>query len=493
MGIVACALWLASGCAAGAAADGEWPTVAHDFQRTSYAAACPAPPYRVRWVWTNGAPLPAEKVKGLRNRVPDDLLPDFLSARFHSLAQPMVRGGVAYIGSVEGEVFAIGVKTGETKWRTKAGGPILHCVTVGEQAVFAATMRGVDAAGLDGKPLWRFEDPRLDSFWACPALDGGLVLAGDTGGTFYALDAASGKPRWTFQAGGPIYQTPAVHGGAVYFGAEDMHVYSLEAATGRLRWKSERLHGVSFGHYWPVVAAKAGKLLVRTSPFVKTAGCEAVNKAPFDHQKAQEALRAYFEKNPNQRDLFTLNLADGKETVQVITGHFGSQGDLAPVPIVRDDGSVLAWYYSKEGSFQRPKQWGGYDVPVDFGAIDFQTGWLKSLGPPGTTRPPAITRNDDFHHNTLGGNWLFGLQDGLGFGCVPLDGKGARLDWMCDSPAFMQDLCFGSNVKAKHGKVGFLGRNEGGAVCATLLPDTVLVNPACGPYIIAFESQGGAK
>jgi alcohol dehydrogenase (cytochrome c) len=37
---------------------------------------------------------------------------------------------------------------------------------------------------------------------------GGLVFGGTNEGNFFALDAASGKPLWEFQAGGPVYAAP---------------------------------------------------------------------------------------------------------------------------------------------------------------------------------------------------------------------------------------------------------------------------------------------
>ena len=37
---------------------------------------------------------------------------------------------------------------------------------------------------------------------------GGLVFSGTNEGNLFALDAASGKPLWDFQAGAPVYAGP---------------------------------------------------------------------------------------------------------------------------------------------------------------------------------------------------------------------------------------------------------------------------------------------
>ena len=57
----------------------------------------------------------------------------------------------------------------------------------------------------------------------------GIVYIGSDNGTVYALDAATGHPRWTYpDAGGP--SPPVVAGGTVYAGS-DGHVYALQAAS----------------------------------------------------------------------------------------------------------------------------------------------------------------------------------------------------------------------------------------------------------------------
>ncbi len=152
---MACAAALIAAAAAGRA---DWPTVQHDMRRTGYTSTCPAPPYRYRWVWAGGDRLDEEKFEAWRkrtrdrtNQLPLELFPDFSPARFMNFAQPMAVGGVAYIGSVEGELFAIDVKTGRTRWRRRASGAILHSVTVAGGAVFAGTLRGVDAFGTEGR------------------------------------------------------------------------------------------------------------------------------------------------------------------------------------------------------------------------------------------------------------------------------------------------------------------------------------------------------
>jgi outer membrane protein assembly factor BamB len=76
-----------------------------------------------------------------------------------------------------------------------------------------------------------------------------LYFASSSQDKIYALDAASGKVRWTFVAGGPIHFSPVVsrassprfEGGTpstrVYAGSDDGCVYCLSAGDGSLIWK----------------------------------------------------------------------------------------------------------------------------------------------------------------------------------------------------------------------------------------------------------------
>ena len=61
-------------------------------------------------------------------------------------------------------------------------------------------------------------------------------IAESDNGVFYALDAKSGKPRWQFEAGGPIQASPAIKGGLVLFGANDHNLYALNRHNGKKLW-----------------------------------------------------------------------------------------------------------------------------------------------------------------------------------------------------------------------------------------------------------------
>ncbi|OEJ36542.1 PQQ-binding-like beta-propeller repeat protein [Streptomyces agglomeratus] len=61
----------------------------------------------------------------------------------------------------------------------------------------------------------------------------GTVYIGSNDMKVYALDAATGTPRWTHTTGGAVCSSPAVVDGIVYIGSYDKKVYALDAATGQ--------------------------------------------------------------------------------------------------------------------------------------------------------------------------------------------------------------------------------------------------------------------
>lgn len=66
---------------------------------------------------------------------------------------------------------------------------------------------------------------------------GDSVYVGSTDECLRALDAATGKTRWTFRAAGPFRAAPAYWNGRVFAGCDDGWLYALNASDGSLCWK----------------------------------------------------------------------------------------------------------------------------------------------------------------------------------------------------------------------------------------------------------------
>lgn len=82
---------------------------------------------------------------------------------------------------------------------------------------------------------WSFK-PSEEPIESSAAIVGGVVYIGCDDGFLYALDLATGKPRWKFKTPFMVRSSPTIHDGAVYFGDEDGIFYCVDAKTGKQRW-----------------------------------------------------------------------------------------------------------------------------------------------------------------------------------------------------------------------------------------------------------------
>jgi outer membrane protein assembly factor BamB len=108
-----------------------------------------------------------------------------------------------------------------------------------------------------------------------PTAAGGMVFVGGQDGAVRALDAATGRLRWTAYTDGPISYPPTLWQGRALVGSGDGWIYCLEAATGRRLWRfraapAERVIPVygSLRSTWPV----AGGVLVADGVAYAAAG-----------------------------------------------------------------------------------------------------------------------------------------------------------------------------------------------------------------------------
>jgi serine/threonine-protein kinase len=179
----------------------------------------------------------------------------------HIVSSPAADRGTVYIGGGDCDVYALDAARGTPRWTYQANqellpgwpasrplrpgmdyAPQVHsspAVVDGTVFICGADryLYALDAA--TGQPRWS----RLTGSEASPAVSGGTVYVGGSSGVVHALDAVTGAPRWQHQAAGLMFgghQPPAVAGGIVYLAARrGRHggaVVALDAATGQRRW-----------------------------------------------------------------------------------------------------------------------------------------------------------------------------------------------------------------------------------------------------------------
>ena len=152
-------------------------------------------------------------------------------------SSPAVADGTVYIGSYDGNVYALDAATGHIRWTYTTSGTVDSSPAVADRTVYVGSDDGnvyaLDAA--TGHVRWTYATGGL-AIAAKPVVAGGTVYIGSDDHKVYALDAATGHVRWTYTTGDQVFSSPAVAGRTVYIGSDDHKVYALDAATGHVRW-----------------------------------------------------------------------------------------------------------------------------------------------------------------------------------------------------------------------------------------------------------------
>jgi outer membrane protein assembly factor BamB len=152
----------------------------------------------------------------------------------------------------DGVITALDKLNGDVRWARKVGdlaasspyldleGERLFLTILSPGKVMAVNT----ARGHAGDVIWSRDLPaRTES---SPVLFRGTVYFGDEGGTIYALDADTGKTRWTYQASGSVKSALALKDGRLYFGDYAGKLYCLRARDGHLIWEA-KTQGARFG------------------------------------------------------------------------------------------------------------------------------------------------------------------------------------------------------------------------------------------------------
>jgi outer membrane protein assembly factor BamB len=112
---------------------------------------------------------------------------------------PLVVGDTVY-SAIGGRVFAVDKATGNLKWRY----PQL--------------------------------DPIPGSFRSAPIFKDGLILAAGDNKIVYAIDAASGQPRWSFNSPAPVTGQPVLIGDYFVYSQSDSKLTALDTSKGKAAW-----------------------------------------------------------------------------------------------------------------------------------------------------------------------------------------------------------------------------------------------------------------
>jgi len=169
-------------------------------------------------------------------------------------SSPAVVGGVVYIGSSDGTLWAFPADGCEDSvcsvplWKSAPLGRMIDSPTVANGVVYVGSQTSADsndgklsafAAAGCGKavcePLWQGAAGKDAILESSPTVAGNWVYIGAFDGLLYAFPAHGCgatlcAPAWVGVTGGTIESTPTVSGGVVYVGSDDGFLYAFAAS-----------------------------------------------------------------------------------------------------------------------------------------------------------------------------------------------------------------------------------------------------------------------
>lgn len=242
-----------------------WPTYGYDIARSHVSPYEHRPPYKRLWK---------------------------IDAHDTLEFPPTVGYGRVYLAQQKGLFFALDSKTGKVDWRKNMGRCAAASPTIGKGVVYQSYMHPVqclqDQAGATGfviawdadtgKELWRFNSGPIES---TPLLRNDTIYVGGWDHKVHAINAKTGRLKWSFEGDDQINTSAAYWRGTIYIASDGGTLYALDAGTGKLRWSAQSNSTFGSREFWyatPTIAygrvyigntdgtmyvfgAKSGKLL----------------------------------------------------------------------------------------------------------------------------------------------------------------------------------------------------------------------------------------
>src|SRR6266571_551392 len=156
-------------------------------------------------------------------------------------SSPAVAGGVVFVGSADGHLYAFVASTGNFLWAASTGGYINSSPAVAKGLVYIGSAdhklyafnakgyaQSLSGCGISAcPPIWSASTG--GSIFSSPVVANGVIYVGSEDHKLYAFNAATGKVLWMASTGDVIHSSPAVDNNVVYVGSEDRKLYAFNA------------------------------------------------------------------------------------------------------------------------------------------------------------------------------------------------------------------------------------------------------------------------
>lgn len=152
---------------------------------------------------------------------------------------PVIAMGQVFIGSTDGNVYALNLARKEKTWTFDTGDDIEAPPMFLDSTIYIGSLNGIfyalDAA--TGRLKWQFQadDEIFGSASWVPAPSGkdNWILVGSYDNKMYCLSALTGELQWTYETENFINGAPATDGNIAVFGGCDAYLHIVSVRDGR--------------------------------------------------------------------------------------------------------------------------------------------------------------------------------------------------------------------------------------------------------------------
>jgi outer membrane protein assembly factor BamB len=230
--------------------DFEWPRYGYDAARTRLFPSGTGlePPFRRGWTYYGSALL------------------EF---------PPVIHGNTLFVLNDSGAVLAINKLTGKVIWHRTVGTLAAASPAIGHGLVFAPLLSTVPGAKTPaqgrfvalsqqtGHIVWSMSIPPGSE--SSPLAYGDMLYFGDQSGTVRAIQASTGKVRWTYHTAGPVKGAIAYANGTLYLADYDGRAYAVRASNGHQVWAvatNGAQDGFGSGNFYSSPAVAFGRVYI---------------------------------------------------------------------------------------------------------------------------------------------------------------------------------------------------------------------------------------
>jgi outer membrane protein assembly factor BamB len=160
---------------------------------------------------------------------------------------PVLGDGTLFVGSDDGNLYALDARSGTDRWRLDLGASLPSTPVFGNGVVAVSDKNGVlhGVAAATGAEVWHTA-PVVNA--ASPVLAGGIVYINGTDHRAHGFDLQTGVERWSWTTTADLSNAFAIAADTAYIGSQDGVLHAVALAGSHELWSYQMLIGTDLGY-----------------------------------------------------------------------------------------------------------------------------------------------------------------------------------------------------------------------------------------------------